>query len=295
MLSGKFSTLQHSSPSATTEMPAPTSYNLFPLFKAQKWLWVSGMLLLTSATVLADYLFSTFQRTGFYLSESLLFSTYWLLFLVSVPVQFRLQSAACKTWQIIALIPLFALMHLLIYPALIWLLSALFYAHTFGYLQTFRYGLTAYLNISLLLYSLSAGVFFWFRKQAKPEQIPVNPSVESIRYLRITDRQQTIIPLAVEEIAYISATPPYCSVYHQSKKYLYSATLRSLESRLDGRRFIRVHKSHLVNMEHVRTYQSRKNGDYDLTLSDGTQLRISRNYAKAFRNSFDEWHRLTQK
>ncbi|RYF37203.1 MAG: LytTR family transcriptional regulator, partial [Cytophagaceae bacterium] len=52
------------------------------------------------------------------------------------------------------------------------------------------------------------------------------------------------------------------------------------------------HKSCIVNITKVRSYQSRLNGDYDLLLSNEVVLRVSRNYASGFKTAFEGPHRL---
>lgn len=277
-----------------TALPAQISYLFARILKWRTWIILPGLVLLISATVLADYLYAAFQQTGFYISESLLFSSYWTLFLLLIPLQLRLAKNARKLAHYLIPALLLPLLHLLLYPALIWLLSTLFYSYAFAYPQSLRYGLTAYLSVTLLLYGVVAVLLLLRRKQPLSQSVP-STSPTYVHSLIITDLHNTSIPIAVNEIACITAASPYSLIIHQSKKYLYSATLRALEDQLDPRQFIRVHKSHLVNIRHVRSYQSRRNGDYDLTLTDGIVLRVSRNYAKVFRGAFDEWHRLTLK
>lgn len=101
--------------------------------------------------------------------------------------------------------------------------------------------------------------------------------------------------IQVTDILYFSANSPYISIYHYSKKYLHTATLKSLETQLDDKHFVRIHKSHIVNIHKISSIQSRQNGDYDITLSDSTILRVSRNYAKDFKSKFSEQHQLTPK
>ena len=87
------------------------------------------------------------------------------------------------------------------------------------------------------------------------------------------------------EIIYIKSATPYIMIYLANKNYIHSDTLKSIMTRLD-QRFFRIHKSCIVNIEHVITFTSRLNGDYDLTLQNGVELRLSRHYAEAFKSVF---------
>ena len=57
--------------------------------------------------------------------------------------------------------------------------------------------------------------------------------------------------------------------------------------------FVQIHKSLIVNLAHVESYKSRLNGDYDITMSNGTSLRLSRTYARAFKAKFEGSHQDT--
>jgi len=58
--------------------------------------------------------------------------------------------------------------------------------------------------------------------------------------------------------------------------------LKKIAGELD-RRFVKIHRSCIVNMDKVISYKSRLNGDYDVSLSGDIQVRLSRNYAKEFK------------
>lgn len=101
--------------------------------------------------------------------------------------------------------------------------------------------------------------------------------------------------ITVLEILYFSANPPYINIHLEGKKHLYNATLRSISIKLNPEKFVRVHKSTIVNIEMVTSYTTRLNGDYDLTMKNNVQLRVSRNFATDFKNLFNKTHHLTTK
>jgi two-component system LytT family response regulator len=57
-------------------------------------------------------------------------------------------------------------------------------------------------------------------------------------------------------------------------------TLQSLEKRLDPAKFLRIHRSSLVNLDRIRELQPIFHGDYAVKLADGTELTLSRNYSE---------------
>jgi two-component system, LytTR family, response regulator len=55
-----------------------------------------------------------------------------------------------------------------------------------------------------------------------------------------------------------------------------------LEAKLDPEKFVRVHRSAIVNIEQVKEIHPRTNGDQDLVLRNGGGLMLSRNYRDKF-------------
>ncbi len=99
------------------------------------------------------------------------------------------------------------------------------------------------------------------------------------------------LSIAVSDVFYFSANSPYINIHVKHKQYLHNESLKSVAEKIDTHNFIRIHKSTIVNINQVESYTSRLNGDYDLVLFDGTILRVSRNYAGAFK----ERHRVALK
>jgi len=82
----------------------------------------------------------------------------------------------------------------------------------------------------------------------------------------------------VKEIAWIEAADNYVRIHAGGKEHMIRETLQSLEGRLDPERFLRVHRSAIVNIDRIRELQPMFHGDYALRLCDGTELTLSRKY-----------------
>ena len=245
-------------------------------------------------TVALDILYAKSQQTSFYFSESLLFSSFWCLFLPFLFAQFYFSgvfsSKLSKVWLIT--FPIFA--HLLSYPAIVWVISGLFFEHQFAYGQTLRYELTSYSFVLLLVYTLPLTLFNVFKRKNQKKERPTGmegPN-NALKSLLVTDGNKRV-HLKPNDILYILANPPYINIHHPEKRYLHAETLKSILGKLDPALFARVHKSAIVNLEKVQTIKSRLNGDYDLTMTDGTEIRLSRNYVAGFRQVFKNPHQDT--
>jgi two-component system, LytTR family, response regulator len=95
----------------------------------------------------------------------------------------------------------------------------------------------------------------------------------------------------IADIVSIQAATPYVALHTKTGKHLYSASLKEMIALLDGHEygneFVRIHKSTIVNIKHVVQYISRLNGDYDVTLADGSVVRMSRNYSSVFKQKLE--------
>lgn len=82
--------------------------------------------------------------------------------------------------------------------------------------------------------------------------------------------------LDAAEIDWISAEDYYAAVYSRGHKHLVRESLASLEMRLDGSRFLRVHRRFIVNLAQIQEVITESEAGSFLMLRDGTKLPISR-------------------
>jgi two-component system LytT family response regulator len=79
-----------------------------------------------------------------------------------------------------------------------------------------------------------------------------------------------------DEIDWIEADDYYAAVHTRGRRHLIRESLSSLEGRLDPARFVRVHRSAIVNLERVREYRTDAPGECAVLLRDGTRIAVSR-------------------
>lgn len=87
-----------------------------------------------------------------------------------------------------------------------------------------------------------------------------------------------ILFLKPEEIDWIEAEGDYMKFHVAGKSHLMRETMARLEARLDARRFVRIHRSVIVNLDRVRKLTPSFGGDYQVVLLDGTSLKLSRGF-----------------
>ncbi len=84
--------------------------------------------------------------------------------------------------------------------------------------------------------------------------------------------------LKAEEIDWIEAEGDYMKFHVGGRAHLMRETMARLEARLDPKRFIRIHRSTIVNIDRLRKLSPSFAGEYAVVLHDGTKLRLSRGY-----------------
>jgi two-component system LytT family response regulator len=92
-----------------------------------------------------------------------------------------------------------------------------------------------------------------------------------------------IVPIALGAIERIEAQDDYVMLHAAGRRHLVHVTLRDLERRLDPERFLRVHRSHLVNVDHVAELRRGADGRLEVRMRDGTALLASRDRSRALR------------
>jgi two-component system LytT family response regulator len=90
--------------------------------------------------------------------------------------------------------------------------------------------------------------------------------------------------IRVVEIDWIEAAGVYVNLYVAGQKLLHRACLRELAERLDPRRFVRVHRSAIVNIESILQLEPISHGEFDVVLKSGARTRVSRGYRAQLEN-----------
>ena len=84
--------------------------------------------------------------------------------------------------------------------------------------------------------------------------------------------------LRTEELDWIEAAGNYVRLHLGEESHLFRETMNGMEGRLDTRRFVRIHRSRIVNTERIKELQPWFNGEYVVILRNGTRLTLSRGY-----------------
>jgi two-component system LytT family response regulator len=109
--------------------------------------------------------------------------------------------------------------------------------------------------------------------ERRPDKASAPDVPDYLRRLSLRDRDRTIV-VKIEDIVWFEAEDYYVRVHSTRGRHLIRASLTSLEPRLDPRMFVRVHRTAIVNLEHVR--ESHVRDGLCLVLSDDAEVGVSR-------------------
>ena len=88
------------------------------------------------------------------------------------------------------------------------------------------------------------------------------------------------------EIEWCEAAGNYVRLHVGQESHLFRETMNSLESKLDPRRFVRIHRSTIVNVEQIEQLRSALGGESTVWLRSGVKLTLSRGYRDSFQERF---------
>ena len=92
----------------------------------------------------------------------------------------------------------------------------------------------------------------------------------------------------VAEIDWIEAAGNYLCVRAAGQTHVVRETLTQMETRLDPARFVRIHRSRIVNIDRITHLSPLFNGDHSVKLADGTELTLSRTSREALFRALGE-------
>lgn len=123
------------------------------------------------------------------------------------------------------------------------------------------------------------------RAQTAPLLDRAKESLQRIRPLsRIFVRDgNRILPIPLESLERVQGADDYVTIFSGSKQYLVSVRLSELEEQLSAEHFIRVHRSHLVNLEYVTSIEPYDTARVEVVMKSGVRIVASRTGSKRLR------------
>jgi two-component system LytT family response regulator len=125
--------------------------------------------------------------------------------------------------------------------------------------------------------------------QAESEEGPAERAREALALERpmtrvfVRDRGR-ILPIPVAEIVRLEAEDDYVGLHARGRRFLVYLPLGEFERRLDPERFLRVHRSHIVNLDHVSALVPFDGARLQVEMRDGTKIMASRTRSRELRH-----------
>ena len=94
-----------------------------------------------------------------------------------------------------------------------------------------------------------------------------------------------VIPVRVNSIVWFDADGDYVVAHTDTARHMLHLSLNRLETRLDPKKFVRIHRAHIVNMDRVTAFRRHDRTKLVAEMSDGTRLAVSRERAKEIRDA----------
>ena len=132
------------------------------------------------------------------------------------------------------------------------------------------------------LLTLAPALWEKSEKSEKSEQ-PDRPSPSPNRPERLLVRSAGRVHFVrTAEIEWCEAAGNYVRLHVGQESHLFRETMNSLESKLDPRHFVRIHRSTIVNVEQIEQLRSSLGGESTVILRNGIKLTLSRGYREGF-------------
>jgi two-component system, LytTR family, response regulator len=93
--------------------------------------------------------------------------------------------------------------------------------------------------------------------------------------VRVQDR---FVLLKLSEVDWVESAANYLKLHARGRSFMLRMTMGEIEEKLGSRQFVRIHRSTIVNVDRLVEVKPSPHGDFDVLLTDGTTLRMSRGY-----------------
>jgi two-component system, LytTR family, response regulator len=107
---------------------------------------------------------------------------------------------------------------------------------------------------------------------------PATPVQQGYLQRILVKDQSRMFFVDLSDVLYLDADGNYITLHTSASKHIIYDSLTYLETRLDPSQFVRIHRSHIVNLAYVREIESLSNGDYKVLLKNGLILKWTRHF-----------------
>ncbi|MDX9750861.1 MAG: LytTR family DNA-binding domain-containing protein [Flavobacteriales bacterium] len=115
----------------------------------------------------------------------------------------------------------------------------------------------------------------------------IHASSEHIEQFIIKDKGREF-KVAVDDLVYLRSEGNYLMLQTKDRHHLYRMTMNAVEAELDPARFLRIHRSYMVNKAHVRNARYNGNNEFVFTMGNGERIISGRSYKEHIAQALQE-------
>ena len=120
--------------------------------------------------------------------------------------------------------------------------------------------------------------------RAKDKLAHYTPQQSQTTQRLVVKSRGEVLFLNVEDVDWIEAVGYYACLHVGSNTHVMRRTLLDLERDLDDAKFMRIHRSIIVNLDRIHALELQNGGDYEVVLKSRVRLRLSRRFRKRFQD-----------
>ena len=113
----------------------------------------------------------------------------------------------------------------------------------------------------------------------EPRPASVASPTPELHWIAVRESGRVVL-LRPQDIDWIEAADNYVCLHRGTETHILRETMNQVEERLAIARFVRIHRSAIVNIDRIKELQPWFRGDYQVILRDGTKLTLTKNYRK---------------
>ena len=227
-------------------------------------------------TIPFSAIFAT-EATSYIVIAALIPAIYWM------QRRFPLTEPRNLLAHAAALIP-FSLAHTTGMAALRYLWFAAILGEPFNFPLTFDRFAYEFSKDIIAYTTMNIGVMAldYIRQRIEKRTQPATPSGARPERFAVRKRGGSEVMVETADVDWVEASGNYAILHVGGETFEIRSSLAKLEGELDPNRFVRVHKSHIVNIARVTEVTPWVSGDWRIRLQDGAEVNLSRRYRQRF-------------
>ncbi len=125
------------------------------------------------------------------------------------------------------------------------------------------------------------------QKKVQEQDIQImaeNFTAETILNRIVVKTPKAMVVIPVDDILYLEAQDDYVMIHTADSRHMKKQTMKYFEERLNAEQFIRIHRSFIVNVSHIKKLEPYSKDSYIAVLNNGTKLTVSNTGYKALKD-----------